>query len=124
MKNVFMEATRKKMRFPFSKGMLTTEDLWDLKTEQLNEIYMELKSRKKEDGGLIPTSNTEYNDEIDTQLEVIRCVYDTKVTEAKNHESDEVRRQQKEKIKAILKEREDDNLRGLSDDELKEMLKD
>ena len=121
--NVFMEATRKKMRFPSTKGMLTVEDLWDLNNNALNEVYMQLKSEKKEDDGLLPSSNSAYNQEIDVKLEIIRCIYDSKVYAQKVQESNEVRRQQKEKIKEILKDREDGALRNKSTEELEEMLK-
>ena len=121
--NVFMEATRKKMRFPSTKGMLTVEDLWDLNNNALNEVYMQLKSEKKEDDGLLPSSNSAYNQEIDVKLEIIRCIYDSKVYAQKVQESNEIRRQQKEKIKEILKDREDGALRNKSTEELEEMLK-
>ena len=121
--NVFMEATRKKMRFPSTKGMLTVEDLWDLNSNALNEVYMQLKSEKKEDDGLLPTSNSAYNQEIDVKLEIIRCIYDSKVYAQKVQESNEARRQQKEKIKEILKDREDGALKNKTTEELEEMLK-
>ena len=39
--NIFEYAVRNKIRFPF-KGMISSEDLWDLTLENLDSIYKTL----------------------------------------------------------------------------------
>ncbi len=40
--NVFMEASKKKLRFVHSTGLVTTEDLWDLPLAKLDEMAVAL----------------------------------------------------------------------------------
>ena len=42
--NIFEAATRYKYRFPF-KGMISVEDLWDLKLQDLDSVFKLLKNR-------------------------------------------------------------------------------
>ena len=41
--NMFEIAARNKFRFPF-KGMISTEDLWDLSVENLDNVFKTLNS--------------------------------------------------------------------------------
>ena len=47
MKNekIFEMATRTKMRFPF-KGMVSTEDLWELSVKDLDAVFKVLNSQE------------------------------------------------------------------------------
>ena len=45
---MFEKASKIKLRFPSSKGMLTTEDLWDLNLQQLNSLAKDLNKKVKE----------------------------------------------------------------------------
>jgi len=45
---MFEKASKIKLRFPSSKGMLTTEDLWDLSLQQLNGLAKDLNKKVKE----------------------------------------------------------------------------
>ena len=40
--NIFEAATRYKYRFPF-KGMISVEDLWDLKLQDLDSVFKLMK---------------------------------------------------------------------------------
>ena len=44
--NMFEIATRNKFRFPF-KGVISTEDLWDLSVESLDNVFKTLNSEMK-----------------------------------------------------------------------------
>ena len=43
---MFEIATRNKFRFPF-KGVISTEDLWDLSVESLDNVFKTLNSEMK-----------------------------------------------------------------------------
>lgn len=43
--NIFEAATRYKYRFPF-KGMISVEDLWDLKLQDLDSVFKLLNKEK------------------------------------------------------------------------------
>ena len=44
---LFETATRNKMRFPF-RGMISVEDLWDLKLQDLDSVFKLLNKEKKQ----------------------------------------------------------------------------
>lgn len=37
--NMFEIATKNKYRYPFNKGLITTEDLWNLSLKDLDNIF-------------------------------------------------------------------------------------
>ena len=43
---MFEVAVRNKFRYPY-KGVIATEDLWDLSVQQLDDIFKTLKSQEK-----------------------------------------------------------------------------
>lgn len=45
--NIFEAATKEKYRFPF-KGMISVEDLWDLKLQDLDSVFKALNKQKKQ----------------------------------------------------------------------------
>ena len=45
--NIFEAATKEKYRFPF-KGMISVEDLWDLKLQDLDSVFKSLNKQKKQ----------------------------------------------------------------------------
>ena len=54
MEQLFITASREKLRFASSKGLLTTEDLWSLSLTSLDAIYIVLSDEK--DKGILKKS--------------------------------------------------------------------
>lgn len=75
MQTIFRDATRLKLRFPY-KGLISTEDLWDLDENQLDSIYRELSAKQRElvGDGLINSTITE-SDTLTLQMKVIEEVF-------------------------------------------------
>jgi len=67
---MFETATKNKYRFPF-KGMVSVEDLWDLKVEDLDTIFKTLNSQKKKvnEESLLNTQSDE-DIELNTKIDI------------------------------------------------------
>ena len=119
---MFEVAVRNKFRFPF-KGVISVEDLWDLPVQQLDGIFKTLKSQEKkaQEESLLDTRTPE--DEILTaKIEIIKYIVNTKLEEAKQAERAKEAHDQKQKILGILAEKQDEDLRNKTPEELIAML--
>ena len=119
---MFEVAVRNKFRYPY-KGVIATEDLWDLSVQQLDGIFKTLKSQEKKAKAesLLDTRTPE--DEILTaKIEIIKYIVNTKLEEAKQAERAKEAHDQKQKILGILAEKQDEDLRNKTPEELIAML--
>ena len=119
---MFEVAVRNKFRYPY-KGVIATEDLWDLPVQQLDGIFKTLKSQEKkaQEESLLDTRTPE--DEILTaKIEIIKYIVNTKLEEAQQAEHAKELSDQKQKILNILAEKQDEDLRNKTPEELKAML--
>ena len=119
---LFIKATREKMRFPY-KGQVTAEDLWDLSITELDKIYKTLNSKKKEvqEDSLLDTKSKE-DEELTAQIEIVKYIFTVKKEEKTAAETAKERKEQKQKIMAILANKQDEALHGKSIEELERML--
>lgn len=119
---MFETALRNKYRFPF-KGQVATEDLWDLSLIELDSIYKtlnkEVKARDEE--SLLVVDATKKN-ETNTKIDIIRYIVAIKLTEAEAKKQAAAKKAEKDKILAILAEKQDEELKNLTVEELKARL--
>lgn len=120
--NLFEIATRAKYRFVY-KGVITTEDLWDLDVVQLNDIFKSLKSeqRKATEDSLLAQPTPE-DAILDNKIAIIRHIVSTKLDEAKRAEDAKELRDKRQKLMAIMAEKQDAALRAKTPEELQKML--
>lgn len=122
-KNLFEVATRQKYRFSTKKGVVGVEDLWDLPLDYLDDIYKTLSKEFDESkSGSLLTESAEGNAELHNKMEIIRHIVNTRMQEAKDNEEKAFAYQKRQKILYILAEKQDDDLRGKSIEELRAML--
>lgn len=119
---MFEIAVRNKFRFPF-RGAISTEDLWDLSVQQLDEIFKTLKSQEKkaQEESLLNVRTPE-DTVLETKIEIIRYIVGVKLEEANQAQRAKETRDKREKILAVLAEKQDADLRNKSPEELKAML--
>ena len=119
--NIFEVATRKKYRYPY-KGMITTEDLWDLPLTALDSIYKTLNKQAKQsqEESLLNTSAT--NETLENQIAIIKYIVTTKQQEQVDRLKEKERAEQKQKIMEILADKQDETLKEKSVEELQKML--
>jgi len=119
---MFEIATRKKFRFPF-RGMVSVEDLWDLKVEDLDSIFKTLNSQKKQinEESLLHTQ-TEADVELNQKIEIVKHIVSVKLAEAKARTEAKAKKEQKQKIMAIMEAKKNEALEGKTIEELEAML--
>ena len=120
--NIFIMATRQKFRFPF-KGVATVEDLWDLNVRDLDSIFKSLNSQKKQNDeeSLLSTKSTE-DHILEAKIGIVKFIVQTKLAEAEQNRIRTEQREKKNRIAEILADKQDEELRGKSVEELQQML--
>lgn len=119
---MFIKASREKMRFPY-KGLAMVEDLWDLPVTELDKIYKSLnaKAKQAQEESLLEVKTSE-DEELTVQIEIIKYIVSMKLEEKKAVEMAKERKEQKQKIMSILASKQDEALQGKSIEELEKML--
>lgn len=119
---MFEVATRKKFRFPF-KGSISVEDLWDLSLQQLDSIFKTLNSQQKQakEESLLAVRTAE-DEDLALKIEIIKHIVFVKQAEVNEAVRAKEVKDQREKIMAILADKQDQDLRSKSPEELQAML--
>ena len=120
--NIFEYAIEHKLRFPY-KGSVSTEDLYDLSVTELDSIYKTLKREvKKNDEESLLAKKSEADIAMTTKIEIVKHIVSKRIEEANAREVAAQNRKQKEKIMAIIAQKQEENLHGKSIEELQTML--
>lgn len=121
--NMFEKALRNKLRFQY-RGPRTTEDLWEVSLSSLNEMYKELKAEQKVMNSEDDLLDTKSDDDttLELKIELIKYIVEVRLQEKKDRENLANRKERKQKLLAILEEKQDENLRGLSTEEITKMI--
>lgn len=119
---MFETATREKYRFPF-KGQISVEDLWDLPVRDLDTVFKTLNREVKQvqEESLLSTKSKE-DTILDTKINIVKHIVSVKLAEIEKNKAEHDRAEQRQKIMAILANKQDEELRNKSADELREML--
>ena len=127
--NIFEFASRNKLRFVSTRGELTLEQVWDVPLRSRDDFNLNtvakaaskaLKDATEE--SFVETSKTAAHVRLETALEVVKHVIDTRLSEetaAKKRADNKV---EKEKLLAILAEKQDGKLSAMSEAELKKRI--
>lgn len=119
---LFIKATRNKTRFPYS-GMISVEDLWDLPVTELDKIYKSLNAKAKQahEESLLETK-TEEDEELTMQIEIVKYIVGVKLEERKEAENAKAKKEQKEKLLRLLADKQDEELKGKTAEEIQKMI--
>ena len=111
--SMFEIATRKKYRFPF-RGMISTEDLWDLTLEQLDTVYKTLNKQVKteEETSLMTQSATD--ETTANMIEIVKHVFTTKQEEANERRLAAKNAEKKKRILEVIAQKQDESLMKMS----------
>lgn len=127
--NIFEYASRNKIRFNTVRGALTVEQLWDVPLYSkddfdLNAIAKGISRVIKEasEENFVEVSKTTEVVRLETSLEIVKHVIKVKLAEHKAAQDRAANRQKKEKLLAILAEKQDGALSALSVEELQKQI--
>lgn len=128
---MFEFATRTKIRFSTPKGQLTVEDLWDLPltgkegSANLDDLAKELYKRHRDGEELSFVSRTRKGDTLTKrQLDIVTYIIKVRLAEIEEKELAVAKKAKKERILAVMAEKEDASLKEASMEELRSMLAD
>lgn len=120
--NIFEMASREKFRYTF-RGIISTEDLWDLTPAQLDVIYKDLnKEVKKSQEESLLSKPTSEDSVLAAKIEIVKHIFNVKMEEAAKRQTEMVNAEKKRRIMDILAKKQDDSLQNMSEDELRKML--
>ena len=119
----YKNASRLKLRFSTNKGVLTTEDLWDLPLVQLDTLYKGLNKQLKEaqEESLL-TVKTKSDEELTLRVEIITDIVKTKISENEVRRASAEKAERKQKLMKLIEEKQEGELGSKSIEELKEEL--
>lgn len=113
---------KNKVRFNY-KGMLSAEDLYDLKIEELNTIYQNLRRQEKEqcEDSLL-TEKTSEDVKLKAMIDFVVSVVEEKRSDAEARLKAKETKAEKQKIMKLIAEKKDEALNGLSIEDLQKLL--
>ena len=121
-KNLFEIASRKRYRFNY-KGVMTVEDLWNLRVEDLDAIFKALNRQKKtaDEESLLAVRSVEDQD-LANKIELVKYIVSVKLAEAEQRKTAAANREQRDKILAIMAKKQDAKLENMDLAELEAEL--
>ena len=122
MEKLFELASRGKYRYPY-RGLITTEDLWDLNLTQLDAVYKLLSkdARTEQEEESLLTEKTSDQD-LMNKIEIVKHVFQVKKEELEAARDAVEKAKKKDRLLEILAKKQDDRLNEKSEDELRKMI--
>ena len=122
MDNIWIEALKKKYRFEF-KGLINLEDLFDLRLVDLDYIYKNLK-RDENDlqvESLLDASKNPLKRELEIKINIVKSIFEMKEAEIEKTKIALANKAQRDKILAIIENKQDQELSEKSIEELRKI---
>ena len=121
--NICEEATRYKYRFPF-KGMISVEDLWDLKLQDLDSVFKLLnKEKKQSDEESLLQVKSEADQELENKIQIVKFIVKFKQEEIEERLQAKDKKEYNQKLLELIERKQNEELAGKSIEELQAMLK-
>ena len=133
--DIFERASRKRLRFASAIGPLTTEDLWTLPLKDsrkvcLNELAKEVNKSLQENEvdfvqEIMTVNEAITNEQAKTdqlRLDILKHIIEYRIKQSDKVKKASETRAKKERILNIISDKQDEELKGKSLDELKEIL--
>lgn len=129
MSNIYKQAARLKLSFDTVRGKVTVADLFDMPLTSKTGFDLDTLAKKinkglKELGEESFVEKADNTDRIigELCLNIIKDVIETRQTEAKAKLDDKARADEKKKLLGLLGEKMDEELKGLSREELEKRI--
>ena len=122
---IFEKATREKFRYPSTKGLLTTEQLWELPLtaksgfsldDVAKAVNAELKAVDTE--SFVATETNPAKATLETKLDVVKHIIAVRLAEDLAAKAAAAKKLEKEKLLAVLGRKQDAVLENLTEEEL------
>lgn len=116
---MFEKASREQLRFKLSTGVVSLEDLWVLKLEDLDKLAKSLNKELKEaeEESFIKT-RTQSNKLLDLRFELVKHIINVRLQEAEDKKLRAEKSARRAKIEDLIAKKQDQDLEGKSVAEL------
>lgn len=123
MENLFIEASRERLRFKMPVGIVSTDDLWDLRLEDLDKLYKSLNKQVKEseEESLLKTK-TAANKTLELQLAIVKYIVKVRLEEDEAKKLRKEKAQKRAQIRELIEKKAVQNLEGKTIEELEKEL--
>lgn len=121
---MFEQATRNKLRFETSAGLLSVEDLWDLPlTSKAGKVNLDEIARsiynKVTDGAAISFVQENVTNSVEQdKLDIVKHIIEVRLNENREKAQAQAKKQQKELIDNIIAQKQNEELANMSIEEL------
>jgi hypothetical protein len=124
--DIYKEASRRKLRFLTDRGPLAVETLWDLPLTFLNGLIKGVHKQIQEtiggdDLSFLDDSSQKVDSSLKLKFDILKDVYLTKKEDNLKARNEKSRKEEEQYLLGLLKEAQDDELRG-NPDKIKERL--
>ncbi|HAS44175.1 MAG TPA: hypothetical protein DCS93_27095 [Microscillaceae bacterium] len=121
---IYKEASKLKLRIQTTKGHLNVEQLWGLSLAELDALAVSLEEAYKNSKSKSFLDKKSEKDKIvKLRFDIVLDVLNTKVEEKEAAKKEAEDKEHNQKILSIIKEKQDEDLKGKSIKELEKMLK-
>lgn len=125
---MFEKATREKLRFVTTRGLISTEDLWDLPLESvtnpsLDKVAIELSDQIAKTVAKSFVRANKKDDILDMKLEIVKHIISVKIEEAAQRKLAANNKERKELLLDVLAEKQTDELKQKSAKEIEKEIK-
>lgn len=127
--SLFEQASRQKLRFPSSRGELTSEQLWDLPLIGKGDfsldhiaraIHQELKSVSED--SFVVVSQNPAKKVLELKMDIVKHVIATKQQEAADAVGAAARAAERQRLLQALNQKQDQELASLSSEDIQKRL--
>lgn len=123
----FKKASKVRLRFNTSKGLLSVEQLWDLKLTPLASIVRSLKKQLKKDNddelAFLDEKATPVDETLKLSFDVAKEVYIAKKAERDAVATEAEKKAHNQKILGLIADKQEEGMKGKTVDELTALLK-
>jgi len=126
--NIFEEATKLKVRFNTDRGLISTEDLWDLPLAEgrfcLDRIAQNLNAELNDPVNTrsFVTKKKSKSKILSLQFKIVKAIIESRLKELEKKEMIAENAAKKQKLINILSSKEDESLNNNSIEELQRMI--
>jgi hypothetical protein len=122
MDNIFIQASRLKLRFTSTKGLISAEDLWTLPLTNLDDMASALDAEIEKAGKKSRLNVATKATDAETKLAIIEFVIKTRQEEAAAKKLSVQKSAERETLKELLANKRGDKLKDLTEEELMKRL--
>tara|TARA_Y100000310_G_scaffold307018_1_gene348755 strand:- start:35827 stop:36216 length:390 start_codon:yes stop_codon:yes gene_type:complete len=126
---MFEKATRLRLRFSTSNGVVSVEDLWDLPLQtaranraSLDLIAIDLDKQLKETTTSFVSKRSTSDTELQLKFDIVKHVISVKLAEREEKENKLAKEAKKAKILSLIEKKKDAELEGTSLEDLEKQL--